>query len=224
MKNYVAYYRVSTQKQGSSGLGLDAQRQTVRNFIGQNNLIAEFTEIESGKNDRRVELQNAIEYAKSHNATLIIAKLDRLSRNVSFIFQLRDSRVDFICCDIPDANTMTIGIFALLAQQERELISERTKKALDAKKQRGFKLGKPDNFTDEMRKKGREVYHRKAMENENNIRAFAFIQVLRQQKLTYRAIAAKLNETGFKTSTGNHFYAMSVKQIYDRYAKNQGVI
>ena len=224
MKKYVAYYRVSTQKQGSSGLGLDAQRQTVQNFIGQNVLIAEFTEIESGKNDKRLELQKAIDFAKQNLATLIIAKLDRLSRNVSFIFQLRDSHVDFICCDIPDANTMTIGVFALLAQQERELISERTKKALQQKKQRGFQLGKPENFTNEMRKKGREVYHQKAMENENNVRAFAFIQVLRQQKLTYRAIASKLNETGFKTSTGNQFYPMSVKQIYDRYAKNQGVV
>jgi DNA invertase Pin-like site-specific DNA recombinase len=143
MKQYVAYYLVSTQKQGSSGLGLQAQKETVRQFIGSNILITEYTEIESGKNDKQIELLKAIADANKNNATLIIAKLDRYSRNVGFIFQLRDSKVDFTCCDIPDANTMTIGIFALLAQQERELISERTKKALQAKKENGFTMVSP---------------------------------------------------------------------------------
>ena len=214
MRNYVAYYRVSTQKQGSSGLGLQAQQNTVKNYIGSGNvLLDEYTEIESGKNDKRIELQRAISYAKTNNATLVIAKLDRLSRNASFIFQLRDSKVDFTCCDIPDANTMTIGIFALLAQQEREMISERTKKALNAKKAQGHKLGKPENFTNEMRKKGREAHHEKAIENENNRRAYSFIQVLRKQKATYRYIAAKLNDSGFKTSKGNKFFGSSVRQL-----------
>lgn len=214
MKNFVAYYRVSTQKQGNSGLGLHAQRSTVKNYIGSSNsLLGEYTEIESGKNDKRTELQKAIGYAKTNNATLVIAKLDRLSRNASFIFQLRDSNVDFTCCDIPDANTMTIGIFALLAQQEREMISERTKKALKAKKAQGHTLGKPENFTNAMRKKGREAHHDKAVENENNRRAYSFIQVLRKQKATYRFIAQKLNESGFKTSRGNIFYANSIRQI-----------
>jgi DNA invertase Pin-like site-specific DNA recombinase len=213
MKNYVAYYRVSTQKQGHSGLGIHAQRSTVKHFIAHNPLLKEFTEIESGKIDKRIELQKAIDFAKTNNATLVIAKLDRLSRNASFIFQLRDSQVDFMCCDIPDANTMTIGIFALLAQQEREMISERTKKALKAKKDQGFKLGKPENLTNEMRKKGRQAHHIKAIENENNRRAYSFIQVLRKQKSTYRAIAAKLNESGFKTSKGNSFFGSSIKQL-----------
>jgi len=213
MKQFVAYYRVSTQKQGSSGLGLHAQRSTVKQFIGMNLLLSEFTEIESGKNDRRIELQKAIDYAKINNATLVIAKLDRLSRNASFIFQLRDSNVDFTCCDIPDANTMTIGIFALLAQQEREMISDRTKKALKAKKAQGFILGKPENFTDESRMEGRVAHHELAIENENNRRAYSFIQVLRNQKATYRSIAQKLNDAGFKTSKGNSFYGNSIKQL-----------
>lgn len=213
MKNYVAYYRVSTQKQGASGLGLQAQKDTVNRFAQNYNIIAEFTEIESGKNNQRSELKKAIELANEKNATLLIAKLDRLSRNVSFIFQLRDSKVDFTCCDIPDANTMTIGIFALLAQQERELISERTKNALAEKKRQGFKLGKPENLTDQARLQGRVKYSSLAKENENNRRAFAFIQSLRQQKHSYRAIAEKLNEAGFRTSRGNSFFANSVRQI-----------
>lgn len=218
MRNYVAYYRVSTQKQGSSGLGLQAQQNTVKNFIGSSTtLLAEYTEVESGKNDRRIELQKAIDFAKTNNATLVIAKLDRLSRNASFIFQLRDSNVDFTCCDIPDANTMTIGIFALLAQQEREMISERTKKALTAKKAQGFILGKPENFTNEMRLKGRNAYHDQAIENENNRRAISFIQVLRGQKSSYRFIADKLNDAGFKTSKGNKFYGNSIRQLEKMY-------
>jgi DNA invertase Pin-like site-specific DNA recombinase len=112
------------EKQGNSGLGLVAQKNTVVNFLAGNNIIAEYIEVDSGKKDKREELGKAIAMANNQNAILIIAKLDRLSRNVSFIFILRDSKVNFICYDIPDANTMIIGIFALLAQQKRELISE----------------------------------------------------------------------------------------------------
>jgi len=178
-----------------------------------------YAEIESGKNDKRIELNKAIEYANNNNATLIIAKLDRLSRNAAFIFQLRDSKVDFICCDMPDANTFTIGIFALLAQQERELTSERTRKALQAKKAQGFKLGKPENLTEKARLKSIEVRKINACENENNRKAFALINVLRNSGISYNKIAAQLNNTGFKTSTGKQFYAMSVKQLFDRMRK-----
>lgn len=213
MKTFVAYYRVSTAKQGTSGLGLQSQQETVKKSIGGGVLVAEYTEIESGKNDKRIELQKAIDYAKKNNATLIIAKLDRLSRNASFIFALRDSNVDFFCCDLPDANSFTIGIFALLAQQERELISERTTKALAAKKANGFKLGKPENFTNESRSLGNAAYHQKAVENENNVRANSLIVALRAQKLSYSAIADRLNESGFKTSKGNAFFPATVKQV-----------
>lgn len=219
MKNYVAYYRVSTQKQGNSGLGLQAQKETVKNFIGSNNLVDEFTEIESGKNDKRTELLKAISFANSNNATLIIAKLDRLSRNAGFIFQLRDSKVDFVCCDIPDANTMTIGIFALLAQQERELISERTKKALQAKKANGYKLGKPENLSNSARLNSINTRIQNADNNENNKKAFALIQQMRKQNISYNKIAMQLNEFGFKTSKGNDFFPMTVKQLYERFSK-----
>ena len=134
MQRFVAYYRVSTKKQGQSGLGLDAQRSSVLSFVkDQDRLVAEFCDIESGKNDQRPELEKAIEHAKMHKARLVIAKLDRLSRNMTFVSSLMDSHVSFVCADMPDANEFTIHIFAALAQQERKMIGERTKKSLDEK-------------------------------------------------------------------------------------------
>lgn len=128
---YVAYLRVSTDKQGSSGLGLQAQETAISAFLKSGDeVIASYKDIESGKKSDRPQLMAALEHCKKEGATLLIAKLDRLSRNVAFIFNLRDSGVDFVCCDMPDANTMTIGILALFAQHEREMISKRTKEAL----------------------------------------------------------------------------------------------
>src|SRR4030095_6309592 len=115
--------------------------------------IASFTEKESGKINSRPQLLTAIDYAKEHSATLLIAKLDRLSRNASFIMTLRDTGVNFVCCDMPEANTLTIGIMAVMAQDERERISRRTKDALAVLKKRGVKLGNPKNLTDKARKK-----------------------------------------------------------------------
>ena len=133
---YVAYYRVSTQQQGQSGLGLEAQQMQVKKFVGDNEILKHFIEVESGKNNNRPELKRAIELAKKEQVKLVIAKLDRLSRNASFIFMLRDTNVNFVCADMPEANSLTIGIMAVLAQDERERISQRTKAALDAKKQK----------------------------------------------------------------------------------------
>jgi DNA invertase Pin-like site-specific DNA recombinase len=138
MKKYVAYYRVSTAKQGHSGLGLEAQRTAVSTFVGNATILREYVEVESGKVNERPHLVAAIDYAKGKGATLVIAKLDRLSRNAGFIFALKDSGVDFQCADMPEANTLTIGIFATLAQHERELISSRTRAALQAKKKQGL--------------------------------------------------------------------------------------
>ncbi|SFF35183.1 recombinase family protein [Spirosoma endophyticum] len=123
LTKYVAYYRVSTKSQGESGLGLEAQRSAVSGFVEGSDrravIRAEFTEVESGKKNQRVQLAAAIDRAKKEEAVLVIARLDRLSRNASFIFTLRDSGVNFQCVDMPDANTLTIGIFATLAQHDR---------------------------------------------------------------------------------------------------------
>jgi len=213
---YIAYYRVSTKKQGQSGLGLGAQKETVKNFIGNNALIAEYTEVESGKKDSRVELSKAIEHAKKASATLVIAKLDRLSRNVGFIFHLRDTKVDFVCCDIPEANTLTIGVFATMAQFEREQISKRTKDALAKAKTNGKTLGTPRNFTNEGRIKGATVRSISAKTNENNRRASSLAGTMKQSGASLRTIANQLNANGFQTSTDKAFQANTVKRLLDR--------
>jgi DNA invertase Pin-like site-specific DNA recombinase len=134
---------VSTDKQGRSGLGLEGQRAAVRDYLNGKGWppIAEFTEVESGKRNARPELAAALNHCKVMNATLVVAKLDRLSRNAAFLLNLRDAGVDFVCCDNPGANKLTVGVLALVAEDEAERISERTKAALKAAKARGVKLG-----------------------------------------------------------------------------------
>jgi len=145
-KRYVSYFRVSTDRQGASGLGLDAQRQTVSHFAAsaEGTIVAEFQEIESGKNNSRPEIAKAIAACRARRATLLIAKLDRLARNVAFISNLMESGVDFIACDMPMANRLTVHILAAVAEAEREMISKRTKEALAQAKLRGVKLGNPN--------------------------------------------------------------------------------
>ncbi|GAB3284514.1 recombinase family protein [Larkinella harenae] len=218
-RKYVAYYRVSTAKQGRSGLGLDAQKDAVRGFVKEAPIVGEFVEVESGKKNQREQLAAAIDAAQKQGATLVIAKLDRLSRNASFIFALRDSGVDFKCVDLPEASTLTIGIFASLAQHERELISGRTKAALAAKVAQGAKLGNPENLTREAQIKGAAATKRKAAVNQNNRRASAMVAHLRSQGKTYTEIANLLNQDGFVTSTGKEFHAMQVQRLHKR---NQG--
>lgn len=216
MKSYVAYLRVSTHKQGQSGLGLDAQRAAVAAFTQAAYLVGEFVEVESGKKNERPQLQAAIALAKTQGATLLIAKLDRLSRNAGFIFQLRDAGVDFVCCDMPDANTLTVGVFAVLAQHERELISQRTKAALAAKKAQGAQLGSPANLTSAATQKGRDRSLAQAHAHEHNARAAAHILLLREKGLNYSQIAERLNALRFLTRMGKAFRAEQVKRLYLR--------
>jgi len=144
MTSFVAYYRVSTDRQGASGLGLDAQRESVSRFVGAGQLAAAFTEVESGRKDtNRPQLQAALTECRKRKATLLIARLDRLARNVAFIANLMESGVDFVAVDMPQANRLTIHILAAVAEHEREMISARTKAALAQAKARGTRLGNP---------------------------------------------------------------------------------
>ena len=138
---YVAYYRVSTLQQGKSGLGLEAQRSAVAAFVGSHPILAEFTEVESGKRDDRPQLEAALDEAKAHNAILISAKLDRLSRDVHFISGLLKRNVPIKACDMPNADNFQFHIMAAVAEKEREMIAERTKAAIAAKRARGQEWG-----------------------------------------------------------------------------------
>jgi DNA invertase Pin-like site-specific DNA recombinase len=142
---FFSYLRVSTDKQGARGYGLDAQRAAITNYLngGPWQLLGEFIEVESGKRNDRPKLAEALAACKRQGAKLIIAKLDRLSRNVAFIAALMDGKTDFVCCDFPQANRLTLHILAAVAEHEREMISERTKAGLAAAKARGVKLGNP---------------------------------------------------------------------------------
>lgn len=221
--NYIAYYRVSTKKQGISGLGLDAQRTTVNYFINNetDKIIMEYTDVESGKNDKRPELNKAIDQARLNNATLLIAKLDRLSRNAAFIFTLRDSKIDFVCADMPNANSVTIGIMAVLAQDERERISQRTKAALQELKKKGKHLGSPSNLSKDAILKGKEIRIRNAIADTNNKKAIALINSMRNQRISFYKITKELNIAGFKTRRGNNFTQVQVQRLNERlYPKN----
>lgn len=151
-RRLVAYERVSTARQGASGLGLEAQRKVIEDFAASRGaeVLARFTELESGRKADRLELLKALHLAKVTGATLVIAKLDRLSRNAAFLLALRDSGARFVAVDMPEANVLTVGIMALVAQAEREAISRRTKEALAVAKARGVKLGNP-NGADSLR-------------------------------------------------------------------------
>ena len=210
---YIPYYRVSTAGQGKSGLGLSAQREIVQRFLKEEDeLLAEFIEVESGKRADRPQLTAAIALAKQLGARLLIAKLDRLSRNVSFIFSLRNAEVDFVACDIPDANTLTVGIMAVLAQHERELIGQRTKAALAAKKAQGYKLGMP-NITPAITALGLQMRQQNARTNQANRQAAELIRLYRGAGRTYQAIAQQLNQMGYRTRRGKEFFPISVQRL-----------
>lgn len=217
--NYIAYYRVSTTKQELSHLSLDAQRDTVLRYIKNNGnkLVGEYTEVESGRNNDRPQLNQAIKTVKKYEGTLVIAKLDRLSRNVKFITDLMESKVKFVCCDMPEATDLTIHIFAAIAQWEREQISRRTKEGLDAKRKRepNWKPG-TNNLTEEGTLLGHAETSRKAREDKSVRHAYHFIKPLREKGLSYRKIAEMLNTEGYVTRTGKPFFAQQVMNVWNR--------
>ena len=218
---YVAYLRVSTQKQGYSGLGLEAQKEIIHNHLREITPIAEYTEVESGrKTDKgRLELRKALEHCRKEGATLIVAKLDRLARNVSFLSSLLENDVEFVFCDFPQANKMVLHILAAISQYEAELIATRTKQALAAKKARGAKLGNPEHLLDKHEEaiaNSNRTNRDKAKRNPNNKRAVAFLKVLVSQDITLNQMAEILNREGFVTSKGFQFSPSTVYKLIKR--------
>jgi DNA invertase Pin-like site-specific DNA recombinase len=204
---FVAYYRVSTERQGESGLGLEAQREAVSRFLGPTSLLAKFTEIESGKrHTNRPELLKAIELCRRQKAMLVIAKLDRLARNVHFISGLMETGVEFVAADMPQANRLTIHILAAFAEHEREAISQRTKGALQAARKRGTQLGNP-RWAESVGK-ARQV-------KDPIPPASQLIEMMsrhRAEGMTLRAIAAQLNGLGLRTPKGSQWYASTIRK------------
>jgi len=208
---YIAYYRVSTQRQGQSQLGLKAQRKAVERYISPELIHQSFTEIETGTNKKyRPILNEAIELCKKLDATLVIAKLDRLARNVNFVSSLMDSKVKFKAVDLPEANELTIHIMSAIAQNEAKVISTRIKEALA---QSDRKLGTPENLTVEARNKGLKVIAENRANNENKKRALAYLRASDLLKLKLREIAERLNENKFKTSQGKEFSPTQVSRL-----------
>ena len=208
-KQFVAYYRVSTKKQGKSGLGLDSQKEIVENYLQSidGTVIEDFVEVESGKRSDRIELNKAIRLAHQKGATLIIAKLDRFSRKVSFISTLMDKGVDFVIAEMPNASPFQIHIHSAMAEEEARLISQRTSLALKKAKERGVKLGVNGKVLAKANKKSANQFARK-LRNE--------IHALSQCGFGYSDIAREFNNLGITTFTGKRWYPQTVKNVVSR--------
>jgi DNA invertase Pin-like site-specific DNA recombinase len=224
---FVAYYRVSTARQGRSGLGLEAQRAAVLGYLKgtSGRLLAEITEIESGKHHaNRPKLQEAIQRAKLSGSRLIIAKMDRLSRNAAFLLALRDSGVRFVAADLPTADETVVGIMAVIAQREREVIAQRTREALAIARQRlertGHRLGNPNGARALRRaRKGNKAAVAEIVRGADE-RAEEYRDVLRDVQasghLSFSAIAAELNRREIETPRGGQWYPASVARLCAR--------
>jgi DNA invertase Pin-like site-specific DNA recombinase len=217
--NFVTYYRVSTAVQGRSGLGLEAQKDAVEAHarVSGGTIVKEFTEIESGRKNTRPQLEAAIHHAQITGSTLLIAKLDRLSRNAAFLLNLKEAGVDFIAADMPAANAFTVGIMSLVAQNEAEAISRRTIDALAAAKRRGTVLGNP-NGAASLRRAGKgnaaAVAAIKSNATASAIKLATTVAAIRSEGYTsLRMIADQLNQRGIKTPRGGKWHASSVRNL-----------
>lgn len=212
--NFVPYIRVSTARQGESGLGLEAQQFTIDRYIASipGAVVLEcFREVETGKMNDRPELQKAIALCRRAGATLLIAKLDRLARRASFVLSLRDSGIQFVCCDNPQANPLTIGILALLAEHELEMISKRTKEGLAAAKRRGVRLGNPNPAESLAATRAARAANYAAWAS----RTLPAVQEIRTtgQVASFRGIARCLNARGFRTVLDKPFTHEAVRDL-----------
>ena len=216
-RQYIAYYRVSTEEQGKDGHGLDAQRNAVERYLEAHggHLASEYTEIESGKKSDRPELGSAIGECRQRRATLLIAKLDRLARNVHFITGLIESKVDFVCCDNPHANKVMIQMLAVFAEFERDRISERTKEGLAAAKVKGIKLGNPDlGKLNQRHRAEADVFALSLMSIIDDLRA--------EGHTTVRKLTDALNARQVATATeGGRWHIRSVQLLLKRIQRLQ---
>lgn len=204
------YLRVSTRQQGESGLGLEGQRFAIRHAGIEG---VEFLEVESGKKRARVELAKAMAHCRATGGTLVVAKLDRLARDVQFCFELKNSGIAIRALDVPEFNTLTVGIFATVAQHEAERISERTKAALAARRARTGVVHGARNLTNEHRARGVQARKDAAHNNANNRRAASYASTLRGMGWSFGKIADHLNDAGFESSTGKRFAATTVRRV-----------
>lgn len=220
---FVAYYRVSTDRQGRSGLGLDAQREAVHNFLGQrpHTLIEELVEVESGRNADRPQLAEAFALCRLHRATLIIAKLDRLARSVAFVSNILDSGVDFVAADFPEANRLTIHILSAVAEHEARMISERTKAALSAARARGIILGGDRGNLPGVAAKGAlasaKVRSQRAAERARDL--MPVITHLRDAGHSFAAVATELEQRGIPAARGGIWTGQKVSRLVHRVAQ-----
>ena len=224
-KKYVLYFRVSTKKQGESGLGLEAQRAYIDYFYKDKRILAEFTDIRSGKTiHKRPELQKAIALCKREGATLVVAKIDRLSRNTEnalHIYKELGERLE--SCDIPNLDKFTLTLFMAIADRERVLISIRTQQAVEARRVRvgEWRVGGPNAKKAAAGLRGAQLSRELAEENENSRRASALINMLRSAGKTYEQIAEQLNLAGFRTPRGSNFHKMQVQRLIKRIESNK---
>lgn len=206
-----AYYRVSTNRQGRSGLGIDAQRAATETYVRSNGakLMGEFIEVESGTRFDRPELSNALKACRKTGATLLIAKLDRLARNVHFISGLLETDVRFVAIDMPNADRFMLHVYAAIAEEEARKISERTKAALAAAKARGVALGANGKRLAKLNSAAADDFARQVGPMISRLRT--------TKKQTYRAIAAQLNNDGVKTFRGGSWHPTSVRNAHNRF-------
>jgi DNA invertase Pin-like site-specific DNA recombinase len=216
---YIAYRRVSTAKQGQSGLGLEAQDSAIRAHVGGGEILAVYTEVESGKRVNRPELIKALAHARRAKAVLVIARLDRLARNVAFTANLMEAGVDFVCCDNPTANRLTIHILAAVAEDEQRRISARTKAALAAAKARGTLLGaaRPGatQLSLEASRKGAEasVAARRKQAQSAYTDLLPMIRQLKAEGLSLQRIADRLTDAGHRLRSGKAWNAVQVMRV-----------
>lgn len=218
-KTYVAYLRQSTKKQEISGLGIEAQREIIRNYLQDKTLIAEYVETESGRKSDRPQLMEALALCRKTSSILIVAKLDRLSRNVAFTSRLLESDVEIVFCDFPQANRLILHIISSIAEYEANLISQRTRQSLQAKKNRGVRLGMASNLMSKHSQaieNSRKTNKAKAGSNPNNRRAIAMLRTLMEQDLSLSQMTTLLNDQGFVAPNGGKFQITQVKRLIDR--------